>query len=365
MGLIRDGKSLLQKSTLKGIMFMKFTDLMLDMATGDASGHDVMVEYDLGKINVSSVIFEACAKVEALDEANADDNGFFQEAADAGLPSDKEGATAQATAASGASVEAFYDLVVDASKKLKESTGKDWKAIAALGKKMGVSVGDAKGENFTEAFARPLAQKICAAAGKGKAVKLSGKAFVTANFARNFTSDYCNGMAKILSAYGIGMNCDCPVTKNFVGDLSKIVPCADTSDSCVQQAAQAIKQGAKAIKGEGMFSKTANATVKDIETYITAVYVLNGFADCVVKRAGNKSTRKTATGKLNAMVADTNKKGISHAAKNITKTISDRASTIKEATDAVAKSFTDAIYALTEALNGGEAPLPKADKKSE
>lgn len=339
---------------------MKLTDLMLDMATGDSSGHDVMIEYYIGKINVSNVVFEACAKVEALDNEGAYDDSFIEEAADAGLPSENVGATAQANVAAGTSVEAFYDLVVAAARKLKESTGKDWKAIAALGKKMGVAVGDAKGENFTEAFARPLAQKICAAGGgKGKSISLSGKAFVTANYARNFTSSYCNGIAKILSAYGVGMDYDCPVTKNFVGDLSKIVPCADTSDSCVHQASQAIKHGAKMIKGEGAFSKTANATVKDIETYITAVYVLNGFAGAVIDRAGNKSTRKTAVGKLNAIISDTNKKGISHAAKNITKTTGERAGAIKEATDEASKSFTDSVYALTEALSGGNM-LPKA-----
>ena len=338
---------------------MKLTDLMLDMATGDASGHDVMIEYYMGKINVSNVVFEACAKVEALDNAGAYDDNFIQEAADAGLPSENVGATAQANAAAGTSVEAFYDLVVAAARKLKESTGKDWKAIAALGKKMGVALGDAKDENFVDAFARPVAQKICAGGKKGKSVSLSGKAFVTANYARNFTSSYCNGIAKILSAYGIGMDYDCPVTKNFVGDLSKIVPCADTSDSCVHQAAQAITHGAKLIKGEGKFSKTDNATVKDIENYIVAVYVLQGFSGKVIERAGNKSTRKSAVGKLNAIIGDTNKKGISHAAKNITKTIGDKAGAIKEATDDASKAFTDSVYALTEAISGGNM-LPKA-----
>jgi hypothetical protein len=114
------------------------------------------------------------------------------------------------------------------------------------------------------------------------------------------------------------------------------------------------------IKGEGAFSKTSNASVKDIATYITAVYVLNGFTGEVVKRAGNASTRKTAVGRLNAMISDTNKKGISHAAKNIVKTTSDRAATIKEATEDASKAFTDAIYSLTEAIGGGKAPLPEA-----
>lgn len=335
---------------------MKFTDLMLDMATGDASGYDVMIEYDKGRVEVSNAIFEACCKVAALDEAGAYDDAFFQEAADADLPTDGVEASKQASAAASTGVEAFYDLMVDTAKKLKESTGKDWKAIAVLAKKNGMPISEANAEGFLEKFATPLAGKICG----GKSVKLSGKAFLTANFARNFTSNYCNGVAKILSGYGIGMDYDCPVTKNFVGDLSKIVPCAETSDSCAHQCAQAINHGAKLIKGEGAFSKTDKPGVKDVAAYITAVYVLKGFSEEVVKRAGSASTRKTALAKMTAMMNDTNKKGVSHATKNIMKTTAARAATIKEATEEASKNFTDAIYALTEAVNGGEAPLPAA-----
>lgn len=337
---------------------MKFTDLMLDMATGDASGYDVMVEYDKGKINVSNAVFEACTKVAELDDACEYDNPFIQEAADAGLPSEKNAATAQASAAASTGVEGFYDLIVDTAKKMKEETTKEWKAIVALAKKSGISANDATGADFKEKFAVPVAQKLCG----GKSIKLSGKVFPTANFARNFTANYCNGVAKMLSAYGIGMDYDCPVTKNFVGDLSKSVPCADTSDSCAHQCAQAINQGAKMIRGEGAFSKTANPSVKDVATYIAAVYVLKGFAETVVKRAGSGSARKTAISKMTAMMNDTNKKGVSNASKNIMKTVSNRADDIKEATSEVTKTFSDAVYAITEALNGGSAPLPKSDK---
>ena len=337
-------------------MSMKFTDLMLDKATGDASGYDVIIEYDKGRVDVSNVVFEACCKVEALVDAGAFDNDFIQEAADAGLPSEKADAVAQASAAASTGVEAFYDLVVDTAKKIKESVGDDWKAIAALAKKNGMPVSEVSNEGFFEKFATPLAAKLAG----GKSLKLSGKAMPTANFSRTFTSNYCNGIAKILSAYGISMECDCPVTKNFVGDLSKNVPCADTSDSCAQQCAQAITHGAKIIKGEGAFSKTANATVKDIANYITAVYVLKGFSEMVVKRAGSASARKTAIAKMTAMMNDTNKKGVSHASKNIMKTTSSKAATIKTASEETVKTFSDALYALTEAINGGEAPLPAA-----
>lgn len=336
---------------------MKLTDLMLDFATGDASGHDVTIEYDKGRIDVSAVVFEACVKTADMLDSYDDDDAFIQEAADAGLPTDKMGAVAQASAAANTSVEAYYDLVVDTAKKLKESLTKDWKAIVGIAKKMGISVSDATGEDFGTKFAMPLATKITG----GKSLKLSEKAFVTANFARNYTSDYCNGIAKILSAYGISMSYDCPVTKNFVGDLAKSAPCADNSDSCVQQAAQAINHGSKMIKGEGAFSKTANVTAKDFATYVTAVYVLKGFTETVVKRAGSASTRKTAINKLNSIMNDTNKKGVSHASKNIVKVTSERAANLQEAADQGSKAFTDAIYAVTEAMSGGNM-LPAQQK---
>ena len=70
-------------------MVMKVSDLILDMATGDASAEDVHIQEALGRINVSSSIFEAAYNISELP---SEDISFVQEAADKqGLPTDKEG----------------------------------------------------------------------------------------------------------------------------------------------------------------------------------------------------------------------------------------------------------------------------------
>ena len=62
----------------------KYTELMLDIACGDASDEDAYIEQAIGKINVSNAIFALESKIAELPEG--EEFMCVQEAADAGLP---------------------------------------------------------------------------------------------------------------------------------------------------------------------------------------------------------------------------------------------------------------------------------------
>ena len=67
---------------------MLFSDILLDLDTGDASMHDVHVKEAQGKINVASAIFEYAATLAECPENSA----FVQEAAEAAFAKTKHDA---------------------------------------------------------------------------------------------------------------------------------------------------------------------------------------------------------------------------------------------------------------------------------
>lgn len=70
-------------------MGTRISDIMLDLATGDASIHDAYIQESMGQVKVSAAIYDAAAQISALSDS--DRQQIVQEAASAGLPSDKEG----------------------------------------------------------------------------------------------------------------------------------------------------------------------------------------------------------------------------------------------------------------------------------
>ena len=71
-------------------MKVKVSDIMLDLATGDASVHDAYIQEAMGQVKVSAAIYDAAKLIASLDDSER--SQIVQEAADAGLPSDREGA---------------------------------------------------------------------------------------------------------------------------------------------------------------------------------------------------------------------------------------------------------------------------------
>ena len=70
---------------------MKVSDIMLDLATGDASVHDAYIQEAMGQVKVSAALFDAAKQIATAKDGEID--SVVQESVTAaGLPVDKEGA---------------------------------------------------------------------------------------------------------------------------------------------------------------------------------------------------------------------------------------------------------------------------------
>jgi len=355
---------------------MKFTDLMLDMATGDASIYDAYIQEAVGKINVSHAYFEAACKISELPEG--EDFMIVQEAADAGMPTDNNGATGVANEAVVQELSAFFDLIVVTAKKVKQGVDKNYKALIGLGKGLGVTT---NGSDFLEGFAKPFAVAVTNKRGKsvGASIKRgavnsielgSAKFLAPANF-KKFAKNYAQAMTKFLAAYGlsIGEAFNDPIVKKYTGSAAKTdkgINIHDISNQICSGIGQIIDK--KETSDHGSEYRT-NVSQKDIYEFVSCVYVIKQISDAVVSVAGGKGVKKNVASAIsNAMGGSsdvTNKRGtrvkksVSSAAHDVDECIRAATPKMTEVADNIVSGYSDSVYALVKAVNGGSVPLPK------
>ena len=188
---------------------MLFSEILLDLDTGDASMHDVYAKEAAGKINVASAIFEYASKLAEMPENST----FVQEAAEAaeeaGLPTKPEQGPGLATEAVAQELIAFYNVVVENAKKVKTAADRDMKAIIGLGKKYGIAASAAQQGNFMIAFAKPLAKALVrdfATNRKAKAAITFEKGiFPKAADSEKLIFAYGNCMARLAAVFGMSI----------------------------------------------------------------------------------------------------------------------------------------------------------------
>lgn len=321
---------------------MKLSELMLDMATGDASMHDVYIQEAVGKINVSSAIFDAAYKISELPKGEF---MIVQEAADAGLPTTPEGGAALANQSVKESLKAFYDLVVQTAKKVKQATEKDMKAIIAIGKKYGISATD---KDFTGQFVDELVKAIMS--DKGKKLSLGDKKFLKGKYSIEVAEYYGLGMANFLSAFGMTLD-DTDVEKAFKlknGDVNTF-----------KDMWRNMSKGGKLINFDKTVSKekhyVENVSANDIQQMVSGLYMLMVVAKAVVNVAGSASAKKSAMAAVETLCSkeDCENKKVSKTCELINEGIKDWTENLVAITDVIAKAYTDSVYSLTEALAGG------------
>jgi hypothetical protein len=339
---------------------MKFSDLMLDMATGDASMEDAYIQEAVGKINVSHAFFEASYKIYELPE----DEEFMivQEAAEAGLPTETGESAALANESVVQELGAFYDLIVATAKKVKMSADKDFKALAGLGKGIGVSMG---GDITT--FAQNLANAVVNGRGKRAfgSIELGSRKFLAPMYIKKLTKKYAQGMAKYLGAYGISI-ADAfgdETVRRYVGTAGPV-----KENGGMHAVATGLSNGTGQIIDKGSTTEhgnkfRTNINARDIIDLVCCIHVVRVISDAVIQTASNKGTKKNAMATISALMAGPNGKGrrnVSSAAHDIDATI--KYATPKLTNDVVKNivtGYTDSVYALVEISNGGRAPLPK------
>ena len=166
-------------------MNVKVSDVMLDLATGDASQYDAFVQEAVGQVRVSAAYFNAGMNIASLSDSERSE--IVQESAfvDSGLPSDVEGAIELIQeAVSRELVGTCRHLYMEAS-KIAETADKATSplgAVNSLAKTCGVKTT----LNGTKEYAEELAKAVVA----NKDINLKGGAD-----SKKFTVEYNNSLA--------------------------------------------------------------------------------------------------------------------------------------------------------------------------
>lgn len=331
-------------------MVLKVSDLILDMATGDASAEDVNIQQALGRINVSSSIFEAAYNISELPD---EDISFVQEAADKeGIPTDKEGSVGVAVEAVNRELEAYFDLVIATAKKVKSSAVKSLALLRNAGKKLGVNQSSdflAEMSSLTQAFSQAYP----------KGMKLDGESgFLKSKYAARMAENYCTGMVNILGAYGLEISSvfEDNVVKQ-VTDLSNWKKALDLVKSDkpelqLRNICGQLTRGGKQLSFDKVLSRnthyTDNVTGKDLASFGVAVYTIIAVSDAVAKLASQK---KSVIAKIRVIVSNcTNSRRVTRSCEDINDGVKEWSSNLNSLTANISKGFNDSIYGMTKAV---------------
>ena len=312
---------------------MKYSELMLDVACGDASEHDAYIESAIGKINVSYAIFALESKIAELPE----DGDFMcvQEAADAGLPSNKAEATAVSCEAVKQQLTAFYELINATAKKVRDACDKDMKLLIAFGKKNGVALGG----NFEE-FVNNLADKVSGA-------KFADKKFLKGKHAVKLAEAFGKGMINLLAAYGLSVDTSDAIMSSIVGKANKA-----SEVSTVRCIESKLTDGGKALATEKITSRgfhyTDSPKSKDFVQLSLALYTVLNLAKEVADTTG-KSKKAAISNMSRCMDNDTLKaRRITRSCEGINDDIKKWTSNLTSVVDSITTAFGDSVYAINE-----------------
>lgn len=324
---------------------MKTSDLMLDMATGNASIEDVHIQEACQKINVSSGIFEAACNISELEDEEVQ---YVQEAAAvAGLPTSKKEAIGAANSAVKEELSAYYDLMVSTAKKLKTILDKDLKALAAVGKRYGVSLDMS---NFVSGFVQPLCKEMFSEARK---FDLSSKRFIKGKYAADLAEDYGKGIAN--SMYAFDLSIDTVFGDETIGLLIRRVNLTKkNSVKDMRDIAALLSAGGKLLKSIDKVTAdnhyVERVTQKDVTSLCYSIYSVYKIADAVIKEASDTRSKKLAMHKLDELCkeASADNKRIARSCDAINDGIKVWSENLTSVEKNIEKAYTDSCYLLLE-----------------
>lgn len=330
---------------------MKVSDLMLDLATGDASMHDVYIQEAYGKINVCSAVYGATSKIAELPEGEF---MIVQEAADAGLPTDTEGACTMSCTAVKESIGAFYDLMVASAKAVKQSCEKDLKLFTAIGKKYGVTFG---GEgSFETAFVAPLVKSIFQENG-GKKISLGDNKFLKGKYSDAISDCYATGLSNFMTAFGVDTSSiyNDPTVKAVIGAGS-----STKKPSTFKDVSKLMRTAAKNIKFDKTVDKSrhyiSEIKPQDLVDLLIALYVTIAVSTAVIKTC-DKSAKKGVIEHLNGLCSDDcGDKKITKAVDLIGSNVKEWGEDVTNIVNNIKKAYSDSAYSFIEALNKPATP---------
>lgn len=319
---------------------MKFSEMMLNFATGDACQQDAYIQQSLGQINVSKSFYEAAVEIISLD---ADEMKYVQEAvAEAGLPSDRQEALVLAQEAYTRACKGLVDLVQRTNSKLAESADNNWKVICGAAKITGVSNEDMNSglDTFAESFANNVAAK---AAHDGTEMS---KGFKDGTSLRTAAGVYMKAVQDVLPAFGVKGDKGSDMIREYVS-LSD----SDYTDGDMNKFITTMEYATAALNGSSI-APADGATRADLEDYVATAANLKSFCEGVAEALSSESVVNTAADYAAQYAGNGRRSQIAMEQMSIA------ANRIVAATNALHKALNDSGYAVGETINGGVAPLP-------
>ena len=325
---------------------MTITELMLDMASGDASEDDVHVQECLGHINISAREFAAAY---SISEYPGDLPSIIVESASkANLPTNKDDAKEVANTAVIQGLSAFYNLMIATAKKVRAATERELRAYIALGKKYGINFDK---HNFLTGFLNPL----CSAVEKdGLLGKLNDRSFIKGKYAARMVENYGKGMANLMSGYGLSI--DNVFGDSVVGMIVRNNYSGKKTIKDLRDVESNMSTGGKQLNFDKTLDKKTHyqdyVKIVDFKMLAISIFALSKISEAIIVTLGNASTKKTALANITKLVNDASNgnKRVVRSAESISDGTKEWSENLNKLTTNMTGAFTDSSYELLKLL---------------
>ena len=325
---------------------MTITELMLDMASGDASEDDVHVQECLGHINISAREFAAAY---SISEYPGDLPSIIVESASkANLPTNKDDAKEVANTAVIQGLSAFYNLMIATAKKVRAATERELRAYIALGKKYGINFDK---HNFLTGFLNPL----CSAVEKdGLLGKLNDRSFIKGKYAARMVENYGKGMANLMSGYGLSI--DNVFGDSVVGMIVRNNYSGKKTIKDLRDVESNMSTGGKQLNFDKTLDKKTHyqdyVKIVDFKMLAISIYALSKISESIIVTLGNASTKKTAMDNIKKLFnesSDGNRRVV-RSVESISDGTKEWSENLNKLATNMTGAFTDSSYELLKML---------------
>jgi len=325
---------------------MTITELMLDMASGDASEDDVHVQECLGHINISAREFAAAY---SISEYPGDLPSIIVESASkANLPTNKGDAKEVANTAVIQGLSAFYNLMIATAKKVRAATERELRAYIALGKKYGINFDK---HNFLTGFLNPL----CSAVEKdGLLGKLDDRSFIKGKYAARMVENYGKGMANLMSGYGLSI--DNVFGDSVVGIIVRNNFSGKKTIKDLRDVESNMSTGGKQLNFDKTLDKKTHyqdyVKIVDFKMLAISIYALSKISESIIVTLGNASTKKTAMDNIKKLfneASDGNRRVV-RSVESISDGTKEWSENLNKLATNMTGAFTDSSYELLKML---------------
>lgn len=325
---------------------MTTTELMLDIASGDASTDDAMMQECLGHINISAREFAAAY---SISEYPDDLPSIIVEAAEnAKLPTNKDEAKEVANAAVIQGLSAFYNLMIATAKKVRASTERELRAYVALGKKYGISFDK---HNFLTGFLNPLCSAV---ENDGLLGKLDDRSFIKGKYAARMVENYGKGMANLMSGYGLSI--DNVFGDSVVGLIVRNNFSGKKTIKDLRDVESNMSTGGKQLNFDKTLDKKTHyqdyVKIVDFKMLAISIFTLSQISEAIIAALGNAATKKSAMNNMKKLFdeASNGNRRVVRSVESISDGTKEWSENLSKLATNMTGAFTDSSYELLKML---------------